>query len=128
MDRKHVLVPFERFQRLLALESRQGDSTTAVNRNDIADTSATPLAQSQHHPSQLLHCHVPVDDVAPRNREVMSEAHTPRREPAHVAESAVAQSGMGDDDGVNSERNETLRDLAPLRPPGVPAQRWLVWK
>ena len=136
MSRKHVLIPWDRYQVLLALEQKVVKTSKPLIEESDDKTATAPETAKAITPTEscafaIGHCY-----STDSNRESIKEGNVQLPAPLQQEEEDSSERGKNSPDFQHrsGEENKTSlkkEELALLRPPGIPARdtrRWLVWE
>jgi hypothetical protein len=121
MSKKYVMIPWERFQSLTALEKND------FNTPHYSTGGAAVKASNEHSLDEE-----PERAVDHTTGGAAVQALQLQQQPAETTAAVVSRSGEGAAAAVleqeeQEEGEKSVEDISLLKPPGVPAKRWLTW-
>lgn len=133
--KKYVMVPFERFQRLLALEKKSADDINS--QPDATPSEEEVSASASSHPTADVKSDVSFSQHSPgvgTIRNLQREEHSPGD--AAVQATARQQQSLGGaavEEPLETQQSPRIQqgageDRPSRHPPGIPARKWLIWR
>ena len=128
MSKKYVMIPWERFQSLTALEKNDFNTPPQYSTGGAAVKASNEHSLDEPERAVVDHTTGGAAVQALQLQQQPAAAETTAAVVNRSGEGAAAAVPEEEEEEEEEEESEkSVEDISLLKPPGVPAKRWLTW-